>query len=471
MAEEKKNSSRITRKGMNDYKQHPASYRDPAGFIFEQDGKFYRQVNQLYAANYELFNKSGLYNLLVKEKKILPHIELATNFTGHAQWYKTLLPQQLSFISYPYEWCFSQWKDAALLTLDLAKASMNHGMILKDATPFNIQFVDGAPMFIDSLSFQQYDASKPWVAYRQFIQCFIAPLLLARYRHAEMLKLFQLYPDGIPLTIVSKLLPLKTLFNANVFLHIHLPNMISAGKSGKLSKLTAFTKEKLSNIINNLYSFVNSLVLPPSVTSWNNYYEETILSKEYAAAKMVIIEKWLKEIPAETVLDIGANTGLFAMAAAASGKFTLAVDADTACIDNLYKICRQKKINNLLPLCVDIINPSPAIGWNNAERPAFPARMHTGITMALALIHHLAIGKNITFSQMAETFSRYSPYLIIEFIPKDDLKVKLLLREREDIFTTYNETFFLEIFQKKFTVLKKEMVPGTERVIFLMQRL
>ncbi|HEY2650137.1 MAG TPA: hypothetical protein VGI38_13145, partial [Puia sp.] len=189
-------------------KKHPASYRDPAGFIFEYGDKFYRQVNQSYAAHYDLLKNSGLYEQLVKEKKIIAHTEIDQCLTDNTEWYKTLLPEQLSFISYPYEWCFSQWKDAALLTLSIVKTSVLHGMILKDATPFNIQFVKGSPVLIDTLSFETYDAAKPWIAYRQFVECFIAPLLLARYQTPELLKSFQVFPEGIPLKILTKLLPL-----------------------------------------------------------------------------------------------------------------------------------------------------------------------------------------------------------------------------------------------------------------------
>ncbi|MEO5685091.1 MAG: hypothetical protein ABIQ88_20775 [Chitinophagaceae bacterium] len=455
---------------MMNKKQHPASFRDPAGFIFQHEGNFYRQVNQTYADNYILFKQSGLYDLLVTEKKILPHTELDTNFTGTHQWYKTLLPQQLNFITYPYEWCFSQWKDAALLTLDLVETAVKYGMIVKDATPFNIQFINGAPVFIDTLSFERYDASKPWIAYRQFVECFIAPLLLARYNIASMLRIFQVYPDGIPLAVISKLLPLKTLLNVNIFLHIRLPGMMGTNTNSAKKKQVTFTQQKLLNIINNLHSFVRSISLPPSVTQWNNYYEETILSNEYAAAKMVIIESWLKEIPGQQILDIGTNTGLFAKAAAAAGKRILAVDADTACIDKLYRECRQQNISGLTPLCVDISNPSPAIGWQNNERPSFIERASVDLSMALALIHHLVIGKNISFEQVACTFSRFSPYLIIEFVPKNDPKVQLLLQDRQDIFDNYNEQSFITAFEKEFLVVKKACVPGTERAIFLMQR-
>jgi len=457
---------------MTNVQQHPASFRDPAGFVFEYGGTFYRQVNQVYAQHYELLNTSGLYDALVKEKKLLPHTELDKNITGAPQWYKTLLPEQLPFISQPWEWCFGQWKDAALLTLGLVRQSMAKGMILKDATPFNIQFTGSRPVFIDSLSFEAYDATQPWIAYRQFTECFLAPLLLARYRSQELTGLFQLYPEGIPLALVAKLLPFKSRFNLNVFLHIHLPARMAAKQHSDAAnaKKTAFTQQKLASIIDSLESLVRSLQLPASATTWNNYYEETVLSKTYVEEKMAVVSAWLHQYPAQRVLDIGTNTGLFAEAAAATGAFTIAVDADADCINRLYNTCRQKKIKHLLPLRIDITNPSPATGWNNAERSAFLQRASADITLALALVHHLAIGRNIGFGQLANVFHAISPYLIIEFVPKTDPKVALLLQNRKDIFDHYNEAAFVQAFSEKYNVLERTALPDSGRVLFLMNR-
>ena len=451
-------------------KQHPASFRDPAGFMFEYGEKFYRQVNQSYAANYTLLKYSGLYDQLVKENKLLAHTEIDACITEYTNWYKTLLPEQLTFISYPYEWCFSQWKDAALLTLSILKISVLHGMILKDATPFNIQFVKGSPVLIDTLSFEKYDATKPWIAYRQFVECFIAPLLLARYQSPELLKFFRLYPDGIPLKILVNLLPLKSKFNLNVLLHIILPASIWGNKKTATKTTTAFNKQKLLHIIDNLISFVLSVKLPAAVTNWNNYYEETVFSSEYVEEKIKTLKEWIQLLPVNSVLDIGTNTGLFAQMTAAEGKFTVAVDADIDCIDRLYNTCKRDKITNLLPLCVDVTNPTPSIGWDNDERDAFYPRAKADLCMALALIHHLAIGKNVGFTQMARTFSKIAPWLIIEFIPKTDSKIALLLQNRTDIFETYNELSFTNVFEKIFTIEKKEVLTNTGRILFLMKR-
>jgi hypothetical protein len=448
-------------------KRHPASYRDPDGFIFEYQEKFYRQVNQRYAVDYKLFKESGLYDHLVKENKLLEHTEVHDCVAEEINWHKTLLPRQLKLLSYPYEWCFSQWKDAALLTLKIATISIEHGMLLKDATPFNIQFVDGSPVWIDTLSFEKYDFTKPWIAYRQFVECFIAPLLLAQYQSQELLKIFEIYPEGIPLKILAKLLPFKSRFNINILMHIFLPASLS-GK--KIKSTTNFTRLKLLNIIYNLHSFVKSINIKSVNTNWNNYYEETVLNDEYVDEKIKCLNDWMSLLPFGSAIDIGTNTGLFALKAAGKGIPTIAVDADIDCIDKLYNTCKKNKIHNLLPLCVDIINPSPAIGWDNNERETFFHRVQADLCLALALVHHLTIGKNVSFTQLAVTFGKLATWLIIEFIPKTDPKVKLLLENRRDIFDSYNEISFKNAFETVFTIEKRWPMTNTDRILFFMKR-
>lgn len=114
---------------MNDFKTHPSSYKEPAGFIFEATGKIYRQVNKRYAEDYTFCKSPNLYASLIRDRKLVAHEELFENFTGSDDWYITLIPEQIGIISYPYEWSFDQLRDTPLLTLDILKISMHHGMI------------------------------------------------------------------------------------------------------------------------------------------------------------------------------------------------------------------------------------------------------------------------------------------------------------------------------------------------------
>ena len=450
---------------------HPASFRDPAGFIFKQDGKFYRQVNQCYAGAFDHFTGSGLYAALAAQQKIITHQRLQGNITGAEEAYCTLLPEQLGTISYPYEWCFSQWKAAALLTIDLATTAMAYGMMLKDATPFNIQFTGCRPILIDTLSFELYDQSKPWVAYNQFLTCFLSPLVLAASGSPELLRLFQLYPDGVPLQLTARLLPLKNRLRIPVIMHILLPSWMaaSAGSSGQNRNLPAFSAGKMKRLLTNLRDVVSNLARPGQKKGWNNYYDGTITGGGYPEKKMDIISGWINTLPGDTVLDLGCNTGFFARAAAAAGKKCIAVDADHDCIEKLFRDCGESPGLNILPLVTDLSNPSPSIGWSSGERMSFTERCRADACFALALVHHLYFAKNISFTQMATFFFALAPRLIVEFVPASDPRVTDLNRERKKDATQYTEEHFLKAFEGRAVLMERVEVGGSGRILFMLK--
>src|SRR5438105_7774210 len=209
---------------------HPSSYRDPSGFMFEKDGILYRQVNQVFKEHYDHFIQTGCYKKLVEKGQLISHQTIPENLTGTPEWYITLKPEKLDFISYPYEWSFDMLKDAALLTLQLVKDAISFGLILKDATPYNIQWHKGKFIFIDTLSFEKYNETEPWIAYRQFCESFLGPLLLMHYAKMPLQQLLLSYPEGIPLSIIKKLLPAKSRFSLYTYLHIHVHASIAAKK-------------------------------------------------------------------------------------------------------------------------------------------------------------------------------------------------------------------------------------------------
>ena len=454
---------------MPDYTYHPASYKDPSGFIFQLSGIIYRQVNKQYAENYDLFVQCGLYDLLKNKKLLIPHQELRENKLNDEKWYLTLLPEQIPFWSYPYEWCFDQLKDAALLTLELIMLSIEKGMILKDATPFNIQFYRGKPVFIDTLSFEKYDASKPWIAYRQFCETFLYPLLLAHYHKMNFQNQLALYPDGIPVDITAKLLPAKSNLNTGVWLHVHLLNKISKRSRGGNSK-AEFSKKKMQNLISHLQSIIQKLDNTHPST-WSNYYSETISGGEYANEKAKIINNMFLKIEGSSILDMGANDGHFSFLAAKNNYNVLAIDNDEQCINGLYKNIKKQQIHNILPLCIDISNPTSGSGFANEERNSFIERIQPDTVLALALIHHLVIAKNIPLRLIAEYFSKLSPQLIIEFIPKEDEKVQFLLENKEDIYLDYSQEKFEWLFLQFFKIEEKVQIKGSVRIIYLMKRI
>jgi hypothetical protein len=445
---------------------HPSSYRDPSGFIFEKEGTLYRQVNISFKEQFDHFIQSGCYKHLTERGLLIAHEQLHQNLTGDANYYTTLKPEVVPFISYPYEWSFDMLKDAALLTLQLVRESLQFGIILKDATPYNIQWFRGRLIFIDTLSFEKYE-ERPWIAYRQFCETFLGPLLLMHYSKQSLQQLFLAWPDGIPLSIIKSLLPKRSRFSIHTYLHIHLHSKISGKKQTAPATPVIFSKEKLLRLILSLETLINSLKLPSQQGVWSDYYEEAGGRKDYLEQKKKIISAWLDQLPG-AVADLGANEGTFSILAAAKDEQVIAADFDPWCINKLYNDIKTTNQKNIQPLILDLSNPSPANGVNNEERSSFTSRTNVDTVLALALIHHLAIGKNIPFEKIAKMFWQLGKNLIIEFVPKEDEKVQLMLSQKKDIYDGYNEASFKSAFSRYFTITESRQVPDSVRALYRM---
>lgn len=259
---------------------HRSSFRDPSGQVYTLDGEIYRQINEAGVSDYQQLMSSGLYDKLQAKKYLIPHQEVEIKYAPNEQACMVLKPEQIKFISYSYEWSFTQLKDAALLTLEIAKLAIEHGMILKDANTFNIQFHHSKPIHIDTSSFCRYKEGDAWVAYNQFCRHFLAPLLLMSQVDIRMAQLSQYYIDGIPLDLASKLLPLKSRFSFSIFAHIHAHAKIQK-KYSETSNLQRkapkhkISKRNLLGLLDNLSSLIKKLSWAPIKTEWVDYYNQT----------------------------------------------------------------------------------------------------------------------------------------------------------------------------------------------------
>lgn len=449
-----------------------SSFRDPSGFIYTKNGHLFRQVNKSYQPNYDLLLVSGLYKKLTDSSQLITHHEVKT-VPPDENCYKTLEPLTIPFISYPYEWCFGQLKDAALLTLNIQKTALGYSMSLKDATSFNIQFLNGRPIFIDTLSFEALDSTKPWVAYKQFCEQFLAPLALMSQTDIRLSQLLLPGLGSIPLDLAAKLLPKTTFLNPNLLIHLHLhakSQQKYAATSLKTSSQKTFNQNSHLALVDSLHSAVESLHLPKSKTTWSNYYNETNYSSHAFAAKTKIVDDFLKITKAKILWDVGANNGFFSQIAAKRGVFTISMDIDPLAVEQNYQQIKAHKQANLLPLVIDLTNPSPAIGWQNSERDSLLNRPHPDTVMALALVHHLAIANNLPLPMIARLFASLCQNLIIEFIPKEDSQVKVLLQSREDIFPDYTQTGFENAFANYFNIKKRQPIPSIKRTLYLLTK-
>lgn len=448
-------------------KNDSASFRDPSGHVFIKKGRIFRQVNKIYFPQFNKLINSGLYKHLLKEHLIVKHKIISKSDDKIVIEHK-----KVPFITYPYEWSFTMLKDAALLTLKIQKTALNNGMILKDASTYNIQFIGSSPIFIDTLSFDIYKEGETWIAYKQFCQHFLAPLALMSKVDLRMNLLLRDFIDGIPLDLASSILPITSKFNLSLLSHIHL----HAGNQKRMANKKINTKKfkmskfQMLSLIASLEKTISNLKLPPKNTQWAKYYTFTNYTKKSFIEKHKIVENMLKKTGAKTVLDLGANNGEFSEISVNMGTYTIASDIDPIAIETCYLKGKKNNQKKLLPIITDLTNPSPAIGWANAERDSFADRFQVDCVMALALIHHLAISNNLPFDMIANNFSYLGKYLIIEFVPKEDSKVQILLQNREDIFDNYSQKDFEKVFSKYYKVINKNKLPESKRIIYLMQR-
>jgi hypothetical protein len=449
-----------------------SSFRDPSGFLFRHEGRLYRQVNESYAENLALLHESGLYDLLVEKGLLIPHREASLDLARTPGAHKILEPELIPFISYPYEWCFSQLKDAALATLRIQRLALKKGLTLKDASAYNIQFRNGAPVFIDTLSFEAHHEGDPWVAYGQFCRHFLAPLALMALRDVRLVSLLRTNIDGVPLDLACRLLPRRSRLSPGLFLHLYAharsqkkhESRAAGGQARKVGR------HALLGILDSLRGAIRKLDWRPEGTEWGDYYDATNYSSSSLQQKRDLVASFLDRTEAKTVWDLGANDGYFSRVATERGLFTLALDGDFAAVEKGWRFGREGAEPHMLPLLVDLTNPSPSLGWDHAERMSLAERGPADAVFALALVHHLAISNNVPLDRLARFFAGLGRHLIVEFVPKSDSQVKRLLATREDVFPDYHEEGFSAAFAEVFDILESTAIPQSERTLYLMRR-
>ena len=448
------------------------SFRDPSGFLFYQEGVVYRQINITYKENYDYLMQSGLYESLANRALLIPHEEVHLELAQHDNVYKIIKPELIPFISYPYEWSFSQLKDAALLTLQIQKKSLEFGMSLKDCSAYNVQFRNGRPILIDTLSFEKYSEGTPWIAYEQFCKHFLAPLALMSYCDVRLGQLLRIYIDGIPLDFASSLLPLQTRLAFSLLIHIHLHAKSQKLFADKQVNTNGRKMNRLSflGLVDSLESAVKKLKWRHIDTEWSSYYEDTNYSPEAFEHKKQIVAAFVQKISPGFVWDFGANNGFFSRVASDKGIRTIAFDIDPDTVEKNYLACVENGETNILPLVLDVSNPSPGVGWENQERMSLLERGPADAVLALALVHHLAISQNLPLIRIAEYFAKICKSLIIEFVPKTDSQIQRLLSNREDIFPNYSKSAFEAEFSKYFGFSDSVKIRDTQRTLYLMQR-
>jgi hypothetical protein len=377
------------------------------------------------------------------------------------------------FVSYPYEWTFSMLRDAALLQLDLMLAALEEDVILKDATPYNVQFVGARPVFIDVGSFEPLEPGQPWEGYRQFCTLFLYPLLLQAWKGVPFAPWLRGSVDGIEPREFRNLLGARDRFRrgalTHVFLHARLDRRYEDRDDvrGELRK-AGFRKELIVANVRKLRKLVGSLEWDPGASTWSAYGTTTTYSADDAARKSAFVESAAGARRWRMLWDLGANDGTYTRLAARDTDYAIAFDGDAAVVDRLYRGLRDEGSDTLLPLVVDLTNPSPGAGWRARERRPLWERGTPELVLALALVHHLAIAGNVPLAEIVDWLRTLDATVVVEFVTRDDpMARRLIERKKAGTHDDYTRETWERLLADRFDVARSEELAGGARVLYL----
>jgi ribosomal protein L11 methylase PrmA len=382
---------------------------------------------------------------------------------------------RLAFISYPYEWCFHALKDAALLHLNVHLHCLDRGITLSDASAYNIQFQGSSPVFIDTLSFRPYREGEIWVGHRQFCDQFVNPLLLRALLGIPHNAWYRGSLEGIPVQHIANALPFRKKLSWNALKHVVLQaafERLSTKKRAPAAvKEIRLPRASYRALLTGLRDWLETLEPPKGEeTVWRRYAEDNSYRNEDAQKKGWFIGEFAAATRPALLWDLGCNTGEYARVALGSGaRLAVGFDFDACAIERAYAVAKDKGLN-LLPLALDMTNPSPSQGWAQHERKGLAERGPADALLALALVHHLAIAKNVPLDEVVNWLAGLARSGVIEFVPNNDPMVQELLRFREDIFPGYTEENFRNALSARARIHKVERISAAGRTLYWFER-
>jgi SAM-dependent methyltransferase len=453
------------------------SFRDPDSAVFYTGDRVLRGLSARGAADWERLAATTFFDRFVGGRKLVT----TTSYAGDAPpsprgeaWALVLEHERVPFISYPYEWPFHMLRDAAALHLEILLAALDEGMSTKDGYSFNLQFLGPNPTFIDIGSFEV--ASGPWPGYRQFCESMLFPLLIQAHLRIAYQPMLRGSLDGISVSDAAGMFRGLRKWKKGVFRNVVLHNTLERRAKGGTStqdmkkQLTGagFGVELQKATVRKLSKVVNKLDVKRSGSTWADYRDTCSYTDSDAQAKQAFVRDVVTRETPSMVLDLGANDGAYSLIAAEHADYVIAVDGDELVIDALYLRLRELGVGNVLPLVMNLVDPSPGLGWRNGERAAFSTRARPDLVLSLALVHHLAIAANIPLPEVVSWLRSYDARLVVEFVhPEDPMVQRLLGNKPPGLFDDYRIDAFEPLLDKQFTVDKRETLPGGTRTLYL----
>lgn len=453
----------------------PGSFRDPGGRIFHLDSQILRSVTPFAARNFEFVQQSGIIAELASSGRVLPFELVPPEILEEVEPTASFVMEvpKLDFISYPYEWCFSALKEAALLHLDVQLAALQRGVTLSDASAYNVQFNGAKPVFIDHLSFVKYEEGDLWQGHAQFCEQFLNPLILTALLGVQHTAWYRGAQEGIGTEDLSRLLPWRQKISWNIFTHVVLQAKFQRASAGRRQDLNVgglrevkLPKKNHMAMLMSLKSWIQKLEQRGDrKTTWQDYAKSNSYDLEESDRKYAFIREFAAAREPKVLWDFGCNIGNHCIAALDAGaKYAVGFDFDHGALNAAFNRAREEDLP-FQAVYFDAANPSPSQGWASKERQGLKERGNADAIFALAFVHHLAISRNIPFDQLLDWIMDFAPSGVIEFVPKNDPMVKELLLFRPDIFPDYTEEFFLNHIGSRARIVKSEKVTSEGRLL------
>jgi SAM-dependent methyltransferase len=455
----------------------PGSFRDPHSRVFETEDGVLRTLSPEGLADWESFAATDLFPRLVAEGKLIEtervdgDADLPDELREGAA--AVLRHEKIPFVSYPYEWPFGMLRDAALLQLELLEAALGEDLILKDSSPYNVQWRGSRPVFIDVGSFERLPQGEPWLGYRQFCMLFLYPLLLQAYKDVPFQPWLRGSIDGITPQQCRNLMSLRDLFRRGVFAHVYLHSRFdrrraqTAGDVKRELRAAGFKKELIVANVRRLAKLIRGLAWKLEPSTWSEYGATTSYSEGDAVRKEAFVRAAVGTRRWNLVWDLGCNIGRFARIAAENARCVVALDADAGVVEQVYSALKEEGSASILPLAVNVVDPSPGIGWRGTERRTLAERGSPDLTLCLALVHHAVIGANVPVRDFVDWLASLETALVIEFPTRDDPQVqRLLAAKREGMHADYERGWFERCLGEAFDVERSETLASGNRVLY-----
>jgi precorrin-6B methylase 2 len=460
---------------MSEIAAEPGSFRDRTARVFYHDGHIFRGLSAIALKEWQALSATSLYRRFAESGAIVTTRQREIGslpFRLDEPWAAVLEHERLPFVSYPYEWSFEMLRDAALLQLDLVLAGLDEGIGLKDASAYNVQWKGATPVFVDIASFYKRAEGEPWVGYRQFCQMFLYPLMLQAYRDVPFQAWMRGNIDGMDAEVCLNLLSARDYFRGGVLAHVYLQakaqkayNSTTRDVRAELNK-AGFDTRIIKTNAEGLRKLVASLEWKPKQSTWSDYLKCGHYEAADAEQKRQFVRDVAATRPWTLAWDIGCNVGVFSRIAAERSASVVAMDADHLAIDKLYRALKTERVPNILPLVVNVTDPSPNLGWRNLERKRINERGRPDLVLALALIHHVVIGGNIPLAEFVQWLRDLGGELVIEFVTRQDPMVATLLRNKDDHYTDYTEESFERELSARFRIARRQPLGSGTRIMY-----